>query len=87
MKQVWEDTKYPDATDCYDLYNRFGVKSGVYSIKVDKNTTTYSYCMDEGWTVIQSRGDFGNGITYFARDWAEYKAGFGTPGNFFDLPI
>ena len=87
MKQAWEGTKYSDATDCYDLYNRFGVKSGVYSIKVDKNTTTYAYCMDEGWTVIQSRGDFSNGITYFARDWAEYKAGFGTPGNFFHLPI
>ena len=57
--------------------NRFGFKSGVYPIKVDKNTTAYTYCMDEGWTVIQSRGDFGNPVNYFARDWAEYKAGFG----------
>ena len=37
--------------------------------------------MENGWTVIYSRGDFGNDEHYFNKVWAEYKAGFGTPGK------
>ncbi len=33
------------------------------------------------WTVIQSRGQFGNPVDYFYRGWDEYVAGFGEPGN------
>ena len=36
-----------------------------------------------GWTVIQSRGQFGNPPDYFSKDWANYKAGFGVPGKYF----
>ena len=38
------------------------------------------YC-DKGWTVIQSRGQFGNAKDYFYRNWTEYVNGFGEPGK------
>ena len=38
-------------------------------------------CLENGWTVIQHRGQFGNSQTYFNKDWIEYKQGFGSPGE------
>ncbi len=40
-----------------------------------------AYCDEGGWTVIQSRGQFGNPADYFFRGWKDYKEGFGTPGE------
>jgi hypothetical protein len=39
------------------------------------------YCDSEGWTVIQSRGQFHNSIYYFLRDWEAYENGFGQAGE------
>ena len=39
------------------------------------------HCLDEGWTVIQSRGQFGNPSDYFYKGWNDYVQGFGTPGK------
>ena len=44
-------------------------------------TLTPVYCDEDGWTVIQSRGQFGNPIDYFYRYWEDYAAGFGEPGR------
>ena len=58
-----------------------GVKS-IYlnSVKVSAK------CSAGGWTVIQSRGQFGNPTNYFnTKLWADYVNGFGTPGNSFFL--
>jgi hypothetical protein len=38
-------------------------------------------CDSEGWTIIQSRGQFGNKEDYFYREWASYKEGFGVAGE------
>ena len=54
---------------------------GIYTIQVDLQTTENVYCMADGWTVIQSRGQYGNGEIFFYKTWEEYKDGFGTPGN------
>ena len=54
---------------------------GVYSIQVDPDNSVQAACLEGGWTVIQSRGFFGNPPDYFAKGWAEYKAGFGMPGR------
>lgn len=32
-----------------------------------------------GWTVIQKRGQYGNNIFYFRKNWEEYASGFGNP--------
>ena len=48
------------------------------------------YCLQDGWTVIQSRGQFGNPTDYFNKTWAEHRAGFGTPcirEKFFNLNL
>ncbi len=37
--------------------------------------------MDDGWTVIQSRGQFGNPVDYFHRNFKSYQDGFGVPGK------
>ena len=55
-------------------------ESGVYRIALDQQNTTV-YCDAGGWTVVQSRGQFGNPIDYFYRGWEEYLEGFGQPGN------
>ncbi|KAK8766441.1 hypothetical protein V5799_006777 [Amblyomma americanum] len=34
-----------------------------------------------GWTVVVRRGQFGNGVFYFHRDWEEYATGFGDPAK------
>ncbi len=39
-------------------------------------------CADDGWTVIQSRGQFGNPIDYFVRKWNSYLNGFGVADIF-----
>ena len=63
------------------MYQKFNQSPGVYPIQVDIQTIVDAYCLKEGWTVIQSRGQFGNPIDYFYKTWAEYKDGFGKPGK------
>ena len=63
------------------MYQKFNQKPGVYPIQVDIQTVVDAYCLEEGWTVIQSRGQYGNPVDYFFKTWAEYKNGFGKPGK------
>ncbi len=44
-------------------------------------------CDDDGYTVIQSRGQFGNDENYFYRNWTDYLSPFGTPGEEFWLGL
>ena len=67
--------------DCYEVYQKFNKSPGVYPIQVDIQTIVNTYCLEEGWTVIQSRGQYGNPSDYFFKTSAEYKDGFGKPGN------
>ena len=67
--------------DCFEVYNKFNQSPGVYPIQVDFQTIADAYCLKDGWTVIQSRGQYGNPIDYFYKAWAEYKDGFGKPGK------
>ena len=39
-----------------------------------------AFCAKDLWTVIQSRGQFGNPEVYFYRKWDDYEKGFGVPG-------
>ena len=82
--------KYYPFTDCYDAYlkSNNSFHPGLY--KILKNPDNFFPtnpilsvtvdCLQEGWTVIQSRGQFGNQPNYFNRTWAEYQTGFGIPG-------
>ena len=59
--------------------------AGTEKTFVNGNGTSFPvYCDPDGWTVIQSRGQFGNPQEYFLRNWDEYERGFGEPGN--ELP-
>jgi ficolin len=68
-------------TDCGDLYKGGQKEPGVYKIRISDESQPEIYCMEEGWTVIQSRGQFGNPEDYFYNGWDDYVAGFGTPGQ------
>ncbi len=59
-------------------------EAGVYELRL-LGKTTKAKCLDGGWTVIQSRGQFGNPTQYFYREWGEYVQGFGTPGIIVEL--
>ena len=60
-----------------------GQAVGSATIYVGSNSMPVkTYCTGDGWTVIQSRGQFGNPKDYFSiKKWEEYKNGFGEPGN------
>ena len=66
------------ATDCSTVT---GPLPGVYYIQVDEYTAVKTLCLEGGWTVIQSRGQFENSADFFYKEWNEYKIGFGTPGK------
>ena len=80
---------FPKFTDCYDVFmkSKDSFEPGVYNIlqnpedvQLNDDSNITAYCLQDGWTVIQSRGQFGNPPDYFNKTWEEYKTGFGTPG-------
>lgn len=68
---------------CGHLRNAGQTSSGVYTIypSAARKSGQRVFCdmeTDGGdWTVIQRRGQFGNSIYYFFRNWSEYASGFG----------
>ena len=67
--------------DCSDLMKVGKYCEGTRNFRRGDGTEFPAYCDPEGWTVIQSRGQFGNPIDYFNRNWEEYANGFGDPGE------
>ncbi|KAL1484673.1 hypothetical protein MTO96_049973, partial [Rhipicephalus appendiculatus] len=72
---------------CADLLDAGQRASGVYTVfhgGADSSGQDV-YCDMEteggGWTVIQKRGQYGNNVFYFYRDWTEYSRGFGDPAE------
>ena len=65
-------------TDCSDVNPP---SNGVFLITGGGDTPFEAACTSEGWTAIQSRGQFGNPVDYFYRGWDDYVEGFGTPGK------
>lgn len=68
---------------CTDILHAGQQSSGVYNVfhKAAGPQGQRVYCdMDTdggGWTVIQRRGQFGNSVYHFYRNWDEYADGFG----------
>ncbi len=69
-------------TDCSEVMALKGnnYQAGVYAISIN-GIRVEVYCDSDGYTTIQSRGDFGNPQDYFFRTWSEYLEPFGTPGE------
>ena len=57
-----------------------GLTAGQRNFSDGTGVTFPAYCTIDGWTVIQSRGQFGNPENYFDRGWNAYENGFGDPG-------
>ncbi len=71
------------AKDCNELKAAQGgsFRAGVNKVKIGSAEVDVA-CDANGWTVIQSRGQFaGNPQTLFEKDWAGYKAPFGEAGK------
>nr|XP_054923508.1 techylectin-5A-like [Dermacentor andersoni]XP_054923509.1 techylectin-5A-like [Dermacentor andersoni] len=72
---------------CADLLRNGQTTSGVYTVFHEGAGTSgqnVSCDMDTdggGWTVIQRRGQYGNPVYYFYRNWKEYADGFGNPAE------
>uniref|UniRef100_G3MTV1 Fibrinogen C-terminal domain-containing protein n=1 Tax=Amblyomma maculatum TaxID=34609 RepID=G3MTV1_AMBMU len=72
---------------CNDLLHGGQQQSGVYTVfhTAAGPSGQRVYCdMDTdggGWTVVQRRGQFGNSVYHFYRNWTEYANGFGDPAN------
>ena len=67
--------------DCEDVKIALGSSytAGVHTIFINFLPTVV-YCDEVGYTVIQSRGQFGNPSDYFFREWNDYLEPFGAPG-------
>ena len=72
---------YFSVKDCYDVFQAKRPLPGIFTLHPDPHTEFEAYCLEDGWTVIQSRGQFGNPKDYFFRKWADYVRGFGVPGT------
>ena len=74
------------AKDCGDIFKSGQKEPGNYDIFIrgEKENKVSVACMEEGWTVIQSRGQFGNPQDYFFKGWTDYVDGFGVPGKYFN---
>ena len=66
--------------DCYEVYKYGRHLPGIYILRTRHKILAKACCLEGGWTVIQSRGQFENPIDYFSRGWEEYVSGFGDPG-------
>ncbi len=70
--------------NCYEALRSLGANytQGLYFLKknIESGSGNQAFCDENGWTVFQSRGPFGNSIAYFYRDWNEYVKGFGDAG-------
>ncbi|GBN71198.1 Techylectin-5A [Araneus ventricosus] len=72
--------------DCSEILENGRNKSGEHRVwlrnRIMKGKGAKVFCDMEtdggGWTVIQRRGQFGNGEDYFVRTWDQYKHGFGS---------
>ena len=70
--------------DCGDLYlSQTDYQPGAQNIRLtlSSGNGVQAACTSDGWTVIQSRGQFGNPVDYFLRNWTQYVEGFGIPGK------
>ncbi len=70
-------------SNCLEVKRSLGDEKytvGVHEISMGSNKTKVQ-CDPEGWTVIQSRGQFGNPQDYFNRGWDDYVRGFGIAGR------
>ena len=69
------------ARDCGELYVRLSFSAGVRTIDVrGDGGATDVFCDEDGWTVFQSRGQFGNAPNYFYNNFDAYVRGFGVAG-------
>ncbi len=66
--------------NCKDIFKACLPSGNVYDIRIRPGVTAKVFCVDDGWTVIQSRGQFGNPVDYFHRNFTSYQDGFGVPG-------
>ncbi|GBL86733.1 Techylectin-5A [Araneus ventricosus] len=85
--------KHEKPMDCAELMENGVNESGVYTIyprsRLSRCKSMDVYCDMQtdggGWTVIQRRGQYGNGEDYFVKRWKEYKEGFGNMNKEFWL--
>ena len=67
--------------DCFDVLLANKSLPGIYTLYPTSEHQFSAYCLDDGWTVIQSRGQFGNAKDMFLKEWDHYVEGFGEPGE------
>ena len=77
---------YFSFSDCEQAMLHSDFLPGVHNMTFEYLGMNRSYtgvCNGDGFTVFQSRGQFGNPVNYFTiKPWADYVAGFGTPGDY-----
>ncbi len=71
--------------DCHEIWltDEYDDQRNFIITPTGSRTEKTVRCLPGGWTVILSRGQFGNTPHYFKRGWKEYTSGFGEAGKLF----
>ena len=71
--------------DCSNARDQMGsnYKAGLHTINITGRMVGVR-CDEDGWTVMQARGQYGNPATFFYRGWKDYVEGFGDIGTMFE---
>ncbi len=64
--------------DCSDAKDNMGdeYRPGLHTLNVSGRKADV-ICDEDGWTVIQARGQYGNPADFFFKGWKDYVEGFG----------
>ena len=82
--ESYVETVYKHAT-CLDVFEANEELPGIYTLHPNSNTSFQAMCLENGWTAIQARGQFGNPGDYFLKGWDSYVQGFGELGSYLIL--
>ena len=65
------------ARDCYDVYSQNLPLPEIYHL----SSIGTVECLQDGWTVVQHRGQYKNPQDLFDKNWSHYVDGFGKAGK------
>ena len=70
----------PEAYTCSELVQNFGLQDGLFNLTIPSKTDAIpqiytTYCDSDGFTLFQRRGQFGNPVNFFTKNYSDFQKG------------